>query len=320
MRINSDLQNRVAGCIFGSAVGDALGLGTEFLTKWQVVEYYPEGLKDYSNFVRDKHRSYWKQGEWTDDTDQMLCILDSILANERIEILDIAKRFHSWAFNGGRGLGRTVYSVLSSPDFLQDPNSAAQRVWNESGNEMAANGALMRTSVLGLWPLNDREKIVANTIAVAQITHYDPRCTASCVAVTLAINNLIRQQKLFEEAMTDAESIACAMDERVRVSFDLAKQCDIAKLELGGRHIGFTLKSLAAAFWTMYNSGSFEEGVKAVIHEGGDADTNAAIAGAMLGARFGFESIPQHLIAGLSEKEALERRVENLFVLVENAG
>ena len=317
MLIRNDLQNRVAGCIFGAAVGDALGLGTEFLTKWQIAEFYPEGLNSYSNFIRDRHRAHWKQGEWTDDTDQMLCILDSILVHESIEILDIASRFHKWAFSGGRGLGQTVYSVLSNPDFLEYPHKAAQRVWNKSGNELAANGALMRTSVLGLWPLFDREQMIANTIAVARITHYDPRCTASCVAVTVAINNLLRQDKNYEDALADAESIACAMDERVREWFELAKQSEIAKLDLGGRHIGYTLKALAAAFWTMRNSNSFEEGIRVLIHEGGDADTNAAIAGALLGTSFGYESIPEHWISELAGAEALAGRVQKLISLIE---
>ena len=55
------------GVFYGQAIGDALGLGTEFLDKNQIAEYYPNGLSEYAQIVQDKHRSRWEIGDWTDD-------------------------------------------------------------------------------------------------------------------------------------------------------------------------------------------------------------------------------------------------------------
>lgn len=51
------LRDRMAGCLYGQAVGDALGLGTEFLSKDEISKYYPQGLSRYEQFIQDRHRS-----------------------------------------------------------------------------------------------------------------------------------------------------------------------------------------------------------------------------------------------------------------------
>ena len=77
--------NRIKGVFFGQAVGDALGLGTEFLNKQQIAKYYPDGLSEYAQIIQDNHRKNWEIGNWTDDTDQFLCICDSILTANNID-------------------------------------------------------------------------------------------------------------------------------------------------------------------------------------------------------------------------------------------
>jgi ADP-ribosylglycohydrolase len=314
---NSDFADKARGTIFGQAVGDALGLGSEFLTKKQVQSWYPNGLTDYSQFVIDSHREHWTPGEWTDDTDQMLCILDSILSNGNIEILDIAKRIHSWAFNGGRGLGATVLSVLTQTDFLKDPHGSAEKVWEESGRQGAANGAVMRTSILGIWQYNDRSAVKGNAEAVCRITHFDPRCVASCIAVTTAINRLIQGEDDVEKLQAEIEIEVEPIDKTILESLQLAKQADIGALELDGKGIGYTLKATAAGFWVLNNCDSFDQGIQAVVNQAGDADTNAAVAGAMLGARFGYESIPPRLKNALIGHDSLWQRTEQLLNLVQ---
>ena len=63
------------GAIYGQAIGDALGLGTEFMTDEDISLNYPQGLKHYSEIIQDRHRSRWRKGDWTDDTEMMLCIV-----------------------------------------------------------------------------------------------------------------------------------------------------------------------------------------------------------------------------------------------------
>lgn len=50
------------GCLYGQAIGDALGLGTEFLNKDDVLKHYPNGLSRYEDIIQDAHRRRWHKG------------------------------------------------------------------------------------------------------------------------------------------------------------------------------------------------------------------------------------------------------------------
>ena len=153
-------KERFLGIIFGQAVGDALGLSTEFMSKQEVERFYPNGIEDYSQIVQDDHRRRWQRGDWTDDTDMMLCILDSFMACQKVDFLDIARRFKEWMMNGGMGIGRHTYNVMALGDYTSNPQKAAEIIWKMGKKKAAANGAVMRTSVVGLMKDN-----VANNVA-----------------------------------------------------------------------------------------------------------------------------------------------------------
>jgi ADP-ribosylglycohydrolase len=49
--------------------------------------------------------------------------------------------------------------------------------------------------------------------------------------------------------------------------------------------MGYTFKTLSVGLWAYFNCRSFEEGLNVIVHEGGDADTNAAVACSIPGAK-----------------------------------
>ena len=165
---NETIKERFLGTIFGQAVGDALGLSTEFMSKQEVNRFYPNGIEDYSQIVQDDHRRRWQRGDWTDDTDMMLCILDSFVACQKVDILDIARRFKEWMMNGGMGIGRHTYNVMALGDYTSNPQKAAEIIWKMGKKKAAANGAVMRTSVVGLMKDNVANAAVAGAILGAK--------------------------------------------------------------------------------------------------------------------------------------------------------
>jgi ADP-ribosylglycohydrolase len=126
----------------------------------------------------------------------MLLILIGAIENKgEVSEKDFASRLLKWLKSGfselgdlgGMGVGMTVMRTVTSRLFLEDPHKAARIVWEDSGKYLAANGAIMRTSVLGVMNFNDLPKVIDNTKKIALATHADPRCVASCVAVTTAV-------------------------------------------------------------------------------------------------------------------------------------
>lgn len=304
--------DRIKGLFFGQAIGDALGLGTEFMSKSQVKENYPDGLQDYGQIVQDKHRSRWTGGAWTDDTDQFLCICDAILEDKVVSEIAFARKLRQWSLGGPMGIGMTVYKVVNLPQFTQFPHRAAELVWKMSGKKNAANGAIMRTSLLGAWEFWDHEKVVDNTEKIAKVTHYDPRCVGSSVIITSLISKMLSSGK----SLSTDEIIAISdrYDDRIRPFVEVAFSGDIAGLQLDEKEsMGYTLKTLSAALWAYFHAESFYDGLHKVIHEGGDADTNAAVACSLLGVKFGYEAIPKYLIEGLGDKELLEEKVDGFL-------
>ena len=75
---------------------------------------------------------------------------------------------------------------------------------------------------------------------------------------------------------------------------------------------GYTLSTLSVALWAYWHASSFEEGLLAVVNAGGDADTNAAVACAILGAKYGFHAIPKEYVEGLLYREHLEKICSDL--------
>ena len=82
------------------------------------------------------------------------------------------------------------------------------------------------------------------------------------------------------------------------------------------KFMGYTLKTLAAAVWCLFHCNSFEEGLLAVVNAGGDADTNAAVACSLLGARYGYSTIPQKIIEGLIKIEDLTNLTNGIIGVI----
>ena len=310
------MHKNIQSLIFGQAIGDALGLASEFMTKEEVKYFYPNGIRSYDDIIQDRHRSLWQKGTWTDDTDQMLCILDSIIENKTIDLTDIAKRFVAWKQTSGIGIGRHTLNVLSIGDYVENPFKASELIWNISRKQSAANGAIMRTAILGCWNYTDWEQVKANTENVCKLTHFDPRCVGSCVIITYIAHQYLTNQDVQK---SDIICIANEYDSRIIEYVELAYQNNIEALKLDEQgKIGYTLKTMSAALWAYNYSPDFYSGLRNVIEQGGDADTNGAVAGALLGLKFGLNSIPKYLIDKLVGKDFLANKINDFRVIMQN--
>ena len=124
-----------------------------------------------------------------------------------------------------------------------------------------------------------------------------------------------KPRELFESALSTAQSY----DPRAAEYLRRADSSTLDALQLDDEEeMRYTLKTLGAGFWALLNAEDYESGIRAVIECGGDADTNAAVAGALLGARFGLEGIPTRLLDGLNWYRILSESATKLITLMDS--
>jgi ADP-ribosylglycohydrolase len=350
-----ELADRIRGLVFGAALGDAVGLATEFLSRDQVKEYYGDGFEYAPKPAKiwpDTHRLMWLPGDWTDDTDQLVLVLQSLLHNGgRANPPDFARRLTAWRHKGfaelgdesAAGLGQHTKRVIATKGFLDDPIATAQ-----AASPSAANGAVMRTAITGVPFFWSPDVVRSNTRDFCLSTHADPRCLASCTVVAGCVSALLRGETdieaLIAEAVaavnteelasctvvagcatallrgeTDAkaviaEAVAAVDTEELQKAASVAELRDLA---LDDPHaIGYTYKCLSAGLWGLRSRAGLAETICAVVAEGGDADTNAAVAGALHGCRVGFSELPAEWVAQLEHRGWLEAHVQKLLFML----
>ena len=242
----------------------------------------------------------------------MLCIANAVVKDKGVNLTSIAQNFKDWAMGEPMGIGETTYKVLALADYVEKPFEVSKMIWEMGHRKGAANGGLMRTSVVGTFP----KAVEECAASICRLSHYDPRCVGSCVIVSQLIHSLIyKDVGLSYHEMID---IAMKYDERIVEFVDLALAQDIRVLELqDDDSVGYTLRCLAAALWVYWHAKSFKDGLLAVVRAGGDADTNAAVACAILGAKYGYESMPEEYKEGLIYRDQLDSVIAGLRCIVE---
>jgi len=155
-----------------------------------------------------------------------------------------------------------------------------------------ANGALMRQCPLAIWGYRLAPKALALWVrADTALTHPHPVCQDASAAFLVALAAVIRDG-LDGRA---AYAVAYEWDRLHGQSPIVAAALATAALEPPAFQPdeGHVVIALQNAFYQAYHASSFEEGLVATVMGGGDADTNAAIAGALLGAIHGVAAIPE---------------------------
>ncbi|CAF1642874.1 unnamed protein product, partial [Didymodactylos carnosus] len=230
---NSTLS-AILGCIYGQCLGDAYGLATEFESKESVARMYPRQTAiPFPNYVRTANSSNWRKGDWSDDSDQMILIMETLIEKHSADELTFARKLSKWirqgfpdlGDKGGTGLGHNVRLVSLHNDFLLDPHKASREVWESTNKQVAPNGAVMRCSVLGIYEYQETDRVIENTAKIAKVTHFDPRCVASCVAVNLCIAYIL--QKKFDVTTVDG----------VEALINAVKEKTLESVQMPGGHI-----------------------------------------------------------------------------------
>ena len=285
------LADRATGAVCGGAAGDALGAGYEFTNPHPEEEIVMKGGGIFN----------WEPGEWTDDTAMAVAILD-VLAQGHCDIEEIGNNFLSWYESSPPDVGIQTSAVLSSAQNGAELILAGYEFYNENPNK-AGNGALMRTGPVALSALGDREAVAENAEAIASLTHAHPDSTTACILWSLAIEAAIMTSEIdepfdWEKAVKDGLSFLDAdLASRWEKLIDEAVQGPSMLFNPNGYVVSAFQAALSAIIDTPVPTENPLDhlmiALETAIRIGDDCDTVAAIAGSLLGARWGIDAIPE---------------------------
>ena len=293
MNISSHQRDRAIGVILASAAGDALGAPYEF--KPPVAASKPIAMIGGGAFD-------WAPGEWTDDTSMAIVILDELAKGNRLEdeaTQDaITLAWQRWAAKAP-DVGVQTSRVLGnlSAATAQSARLSAKQVHDETGRS-AGNGSLMRTGPVAIATLADEALTAANARAISDLTHHDSEAGDACVLWCLAIRHAVLTGEL--DIRVGLPYLSSDAGQRwLRL---------IESAEAGAPHTfvnnGWVVSAFQAAWSAIklavdydapsnfFDAQRLKLGLEFAVRAGNDADTVAAIAGSLLGAKYGASAVP----------------------------
>jgi ADP-ribosyl-[dinitrogen reductase] hydrolase len=133
------------------------------------------------------------------------------------------------------------------------------------------------------------------------MTHYDPRCTYGCAILNCTIAGFLRGADApldvaLERVQGDGPD---ELVEALRLVPDVVTDEQLEST-------GYVVHTLQTALHDALTADSAEDAIVTAVNRGGDTDTIGAVTGALAGARFGFESIPDWWLTTIEYREDLE--------------
>lgn len=244
-------RDKIAGAVYGFAIGDAMGATTEFMTEDQIKNCYGKVTNIYGGGWLNL-----KPGDVTDDTQMTLCVMDAAIVSggeksvfEKHCIMNFIEWYKSNPPDVGGQCAKGIVALMHGK-VTKDMKSAG-------------NGGLMRAlpcALLGWEDLN----ILQNNL-----THPSHECVTA----------IVWYQNMIQSALND---------------IDNWEDSEYAKAFL--REPTGYIKNTMDNAWVWACQSTFEDCIIGAVNHGGDADTIAAIAGGISGARFGYDAIPRRWI------------------------
>jgi ADP-ribosyl-[dinitrogen reductase] hydrolase len=308
----SRVERIFAGCLLGTAVGDAVGLAGEGLS--------PRRWKRMFDDL-DGPQLLGRRGMISDDTEHTLFTARALALcgddPSRFALL-LQRELKTWLLGLPAGAGAATLK-------------AAARAWRGASPERcgvysAGNGPVMRAPIIGLWAGEDENLLCALNRASSRLTHSDPRAEAGALAVALAARELafdgsgddfvprscahivqgLRAGMVGGREESEAAREMASLVERAGSAVGASTE-EFAREVVGEKYdkvgvSGFVLHTVPVALHAAWqHRADVREAVLSVVHCAGDADSTGAIVGALVGARLGSPAIPRDWLRALWE-------------------
>ena len=288
-------RDRSLGVMYGLAVGNVLGIPVEFWTAAEIDRAYPGGVFDVDPAEA--------QLPPDDDLAQAMTVAEALIDGLLPPVEALAALLQEWLVENGRGAGRTTTEAIGFLQAGAGPIEAGMVAY--AAGRRDPNGGLMRSPPVAIARRGSPGILIRDSAALCAVTHYGPLCQWSCCVVNAVIAQLLAGttpdlSRLASAVVADrgpldvAESIAT-----------VTRGASPRALNAASEHRGHTLLTMQMGLWAALTPLSFEDALVKVVSAGGDTDTNGAVAGAVLGARYGAAAIPARWLVGVPQLDTV---------------
>lgn len=312
------MKRRALASLQGLAIGDALGMPTQMLSRQQIAAQF--GAISWFHSGADDHplAAGLPAGSVTDDTEQALLLADAVIAGRgAVDPRALATALIAWeADMRARGsldlLGPSTKRAVEAAQAGEDVAC--------SGRFGTTNGAAMRIAPVGIaTSIDDLDLLVDRVVAASLVSHNTGIALAGAAAVAAAVSAGVDGVDFWEPALSAARCggergfwvAGAEVAGRIEWAISLV---DPSRPESGladiYRLVGTSLatqESVPAAFAVL---ALFPDDPWRAVREaaglGGDSDTIAAMVGAIAGARFGADAFPAEAVAVVTSVNRLE--------------
>ena len=306
--------DRILGGLWGSLVGDALGVPVEFIDRDSVQANPVTSMREFGTHHQPK-------GTWSDDGAMILCTADSLL-HEDFDLEDMGARFVQWmndalwtATGEVFDVGGTTSTALCRIAKGTPADQAGGHLEDNNGN-----GSLMRILPVVLrFAREPIESFARHVEQVSAITHGHARSKMSCVFYGLVIRHLLcghPPQAALGSARAEFTNQYGSAPEFSRFRHIL--EDDFTCLPEGEIvSTGYVLHTLHSSLWCLMRTQSFQDCVLKAVNLGGDTDTTGCVAGGLAGTAYSMESIPKEWIGQLPRNDEVAKLFNQFAKLCE---
>jgi len=307
-----ELRDRCVGAIVGFAVGDALGMPAEFLSREQIRRYYGKPISGFLKAHPGHASDFLPEGSYTDNTQTMLATAECLIECRKMDPARQADALLSWHQN------TLPHRTPSTANLRACKHLETGRPWTKSGVFSSGCTASMRMIPIGIYFSRCPEELTRAAMDDCSITHNEPRAKAACVGIAYLISRLLQS----DERSRPADQVMETADHISRLDGDLAAmlrwstQITHLSSEEALFEIGTSSDAIeaipAAVYCFLKHPRNFAGAVFPAVNAGDAADSIGALTGALVGTLAGVHAVDKHLIRGVENSDLLIGIGENL--------
>jgi ADP-ribosyl-[dinitrogen reductase] hydrolase len=307
-----EIKNRCVGAILGFAIGDAIGMPAEFLSREEIKRCYGKPISTFIRAHPGHANDFLSPGSYTDATQVMLTTAECLIECRKMDPARYADALLSWHKNNAPHRSPSK-AVMTACKHLENG-----KPWNKSGVFSGGCSAATRMIPIGLFFNASTDELTRAALDNCIITHTEPRARAASVAVAYLAARLMQSDERSwppDQVLETADHIEC-IDRSFASVLRWSTQITHLPPEEALFEIGVSSDAIeavpAAIYCFLKHPQNFLNAVLSAANAGDAANSIAALAGSFVGALAGMQAIDKSLANDIENSDVLVGIGENI--------